>query len=58
MSKVLVCILAQTRSYEVTWKNFKKNVLDELNADLALCVAEKKTDNKFIDNKFIDRIYK
>tara|TARA_B100000965_G_C19509092_1_gene721113 strand:- start:35 stop:1189 length:1155 start_codon:yes stop_codon:yes gene_type:complete len=45
MSKILVCILAQTRSHEVTWKNFKKNVLDELNADLALCIGTTKKYN-------------
>ena len=39
MAKTLVCIIAQTRSHEVTWKNFEKNVLRELNADLALCIG-------------------
>jgi hypothetical protein len=37
--RVLVCILAQTRGHETTWAPFKKNVLDELNADLALCIG-------------------
>ena len=45
MSKTLVCIIAQTRGYEVTWKNFKKNVLDELNADLAVCIGTTKKYN-------------
>ena len=39
MAKTLVWIIAQTRSHEVTWKNFEKNVLRELNADLALCIG-------------------
>lgn len=38
--KVLVCVLAQTRSHETTWASFKRHVLDVLNADLALCVAK------------------
>ena len=45
MTKTLVCIIAQTRSHEVTWDNFKKNVLDELNADLALCIGINKDYN-------------
>lgn len=36
---VLVCILCQTRARELTWAYFKKNVLDVLNADLALCIG-------------------
>ena len=50
MEKTLVCIIAQTRSYEVTWKNFKINVLDNLNADLALCIGV--TENYNYDNPF------
>lgn len=37
--RVLVCVLAQTRAHESTWPGFKKHVLDELGADLALCIA-------------------
>jgi hypothetical protein len=37
--RVLVCILGQTRAHRLTWSRFKKNVLDELQADLALCIA-------------------
>jgi hypothetical protein len=37
--RVLVCILAQTRAHQLTWSRFKKNVLDELQADLALCIG-------------------
>jgi hypothetical protein len=35
--RCLVVILAQTRAHELTWSAFKTNVLDALNADLAVC---------------------
>jgi hypothetical protein len=38
--KVLVCIMAQVRFGEPTWDKFKENVLDELGADLALCISD------------------
>jgi hypothetical protein len=41
MSKTLVIILSETRAYELTFDNFKKNVIDELNADLCLCIGVK-----------------
>ncbi len=44
-NKTLVCILGQTRAHDITWKNFNHFVLKSLNADLALCVAEKKNKN-------------
>jgi hypothetical protein len=37
--KILTIILGQTRSHELTWENFKTNVLDHLESDLALCVG-------------------
>jgi hypothetical protein len=39
MNKTLVCVLSETRAHGLTWKSFKKNVLDELNADLLLCIS-------------------
>jgi len=36
--KTTVCVIGQARMAEVTWDRFKKYVLDELNADLVLCV--------------------
>jgi hypothetical protein len=39
MSKTLVIILSETRAHELTFNNFKKNVIDELNADLCLCIG-------------------
>lgn len=41
MSKTLVIILSETRSYELTFESFKKNIIDELNADLCLCIGIK-----------------
>ena len=37
---VLVIILAETRAHEYTFDLFKKNLLDSMNADLCLCVAD------------------
>lgn len=53
--KTLVCILGQTRAQDITWENFNKYVLNSLDADLALCVAEKKTTNNMMykNAKFI-----
>lgn len=41
MSKTLVIILGDTRATELTYNNFKTNLLDVLNADLCLCLAVK-----------------
>jgi len=41
MSKTLVIVLSETRASELTYENFKKNVIDELNADLCLCIGVK-----------------
>ncbi len=41
MSKTLVIILSETRAHEITFDNFKKNVIDRLNADLCLCIGVK-----------------
>ena len=39
MEKVLVCLLANTRAHQLTFPRFKRQVLDELNGDLALALA-------------------
>ena len=39
MERVLVCLTCSTRGHEVTFPSFKRQVLDELNADLALALA-------------------
>ena len=41
MSKTLVILLSETRAHELTFNNFKQNVIDELNADLCLCIGIK-----------------
>lgn len=41
MCKTLVIIISDTKSHEITFNNFKKNVIDELNADLCLCMCVK-----------------
>jgi hypothetical protein len=40
--KTLVVILSETRASELTFQNIKKNVIDELNADLCVCIGVKK----------------
>lgn len=41
MSKTLVIILSETRAHELSFDNFKKNVIDVLDADLCLCIGVK-----------------
>jgi len=41
MSKTLVILLSETRASELTFDNFKKNVIDRLNADLCVCIGVK-----------------
>jgi hypothetical protein len=41
MAKTLVIVLGETRSHELTFDSFKKNVINELNADLCLCIGIK-----------------
>ena len=41
IEKTLVIILSETRASEITFENFKQNVIDELNADLCVCIGVK-----------------
>ena len=41
MKKTLVIVLSETRTSELTFDNFKKNVINELNADLCVCIGVK-----------------
>jgi hypothetical protein len=41
MSKTIVIVLSETRTSELTFDNFKKNIIDELNADLCICIGVK-----------------
>jgi len=38
MTKTIVCVIGQARAHDITWEKFKSNVLDELKADLAICI--------------------
>lgn len=50
--RVLVCVIPQVRYPELTWNSFKTNVLDELEADLLLCVGDSRprAQGKLIEN--------
>jgi hypothetical protein len=50
MSKTLVIILSETRASELTFDSFKKNVINELEADLCICIGIKPDYN--YDNPF------
>ena len=50
MNSTLVIILAETRAHEYTYNLFKTNLLDVLQADLCLCVADNDRENR--DNPF------
>jgi hypothetical protein len=41
MSKTLVIVLSETRAHELAFDSFKQNVVDELNADLCVCIGVK-----------------
>ena len=41
MSDTLVIILSETRAHELTFNNFKDNLLNPLNADLCICISIK-----------------
>ncbi len=52
--KRLVCIIPQIRYPHLTWDSFKKYVIDELDADLLLCVKDTDEENEFTKHaKFI-----
>jgi hypothetical protein len=40
-NNTLLVLLSETRAHELTFSNIKKNVIDELNADLCLCIGVK-----------------
>lgn len=43
--KTLVIVIGQARADKLTWPSFKKNVLEELDADLALCIGDSPANN-------------
>src|SRR5262245_24305554 len=44
-TRVLVAVTAETRGWQLTAESFFANVLDVLDADLALCVGDHETPN-------------
>jgi hypothetical protein len=48
--KCLVIVICQTRGYKTTWNKFKENVIDSLDADLALCVSKSNSTDLFREN--------
>jgi hypothetical protein len=48
--KTLVIVLSETRASELTFESFKTNVIDELNADLCVCIGI--SDNYDYNNPF------
>lgn len=63
-NRCLIIILGHARASNLTWKSFKSNVFDELNADLALCVGESDNNNdsnpywKHANYKWVSKEYK
>jgi hypothetical protein len=54
--RVLVAVVAETRAWQVTAESFFSNVLDVLDADLALCVGDHESPNPFYERaKFVWR---
>jgi hypothetical protein len=49
-NRVLIVILGETRSWEKSFNSFRANLLNPLNADLALCVGDNEREN--IDNPY------
>jgi len=48
--RCLVIVICQTRAHKTVWPSFKKNVIDSLGADLALCVSKTATSDSFREN--------
>lgn len=50
--RTLIVVLGETRAHELTFPLFKRNLLDRLDADLALCVGDnaRETPNPFYDH--------
>ena len=52
IKKNLVVVIAETREYQKTFKLFERNLLNQTNSDLALCVALNNREN--ICNNFYE----
>jgi hypothetical protein len=56
--RVLVVLLCETRAWELTLETFTSNVLDQLNADLALCVGDRESPNPLYDRaRYVWRLH-
>lgn len=54
MVKILVCVIGQLRFTSVTWGNFKRYVLDELEADMVTCGRDSEVDNEFTRHSLLN----
>lgn len=48
--KCLVIVICQTRAHKTVWESFRRNVLQTLPADLALCVSKSSSTDEFRKN--------
>ena len=56
--KTLVIILGQIRAHELTYQNIKNNLIDRLNADLAICTTSQfDSNNPFFTNSLYKFIF-
>lgn len=56
--RVLVAVMAETRAWEITAESFFSNVLEVLDADLALCVGDHESPNPLYERaKFVWRVH-
>ena len=51
--KVLICVLGQLRHEDITWKPFKRNVLDVLGADMVTCGKDSEKDSIYNLNSLL-----
>lgn len=51
--KTLVCVLGEIRHENITWKPFKRNVLDVLNADMVTCGKDSEKNSEFNSNSIL-----
>ena len=51
-TRTLIVVLGETRAHELTFALFKKNLMDRLDADVALCVGDnpRETHKSFYDH--------
>lgn len=52
--KTLVCVMGELRHVEITWKPFKRNVLDVLKADMVTCGKDSQKSSEFNSNSILN----